>query len=55
LPLSSHKYNTDIPHKRKILEEYCIENNYKSIWMDFESTPELKEIYKKILKERNSV
>lgn len=52
LPLSSHKYNTDIPHKRKVLEEYCIKNNFKSIWMDFDSTPELKEIYKKILKER---
>lgn len=52
LPLSKHKYNTDIPYKRKALEEYCIKNNFKSIWMDFNTTPELKDFYKKILKER---
>lgn len=50
---SNHKYNINIPHKKKALEEYCIKNNYKCLWIDFDSVPELKSIYKQILKERN--
>lgn len=50
---SNHKYNINIPHKKKALEEYCFEKNFKTIWMDFDSIPELKSIYKNILKNRN--
>jgi hypothetical protein len=50
---SNHKYNLHIPHKKKALEEYCNKNNYKCLWIDFDTVPDLKLIYKKILKERN--
>lgn len=51
---SNHIYNLNIPHKKKCLEDFCEKNNFKILWLDFESTPELKKIYKKILKERKS-
>jgi hypothetical protein len=51
---SKHIYNLNIPHKKKCLEDFCKKNNFRILWLDFESTPELKEIYKKILKERKN-
>lgn len=50
---SIHKYNVNIPHKRKALEEFCLKKNFKLLWMDFDSIPELRPIYKRILKDRN--
>lgn len=49
---SMHSYNRNIPLKYKALEKFCLHKNYNMLWLDFNTTPELKEIYKKILKER---
>jgi len=51
---SEHVYNTSIPYKKLALEDYCKQKGYKYLWLDFDTTPLLKEIYRKILKNRKS-
>lgn len=48
---SNHSYNRTIPIKKVILERFCADKNMKMLWMDFNSCPQLKDIYKKILKD----
>lgn len=52
---SEHVYNTSIPHKKTALDEYCNRKGYKSLWLDFDSTPSLKRIYNTVLKSRTIV
>lgn len=49
---SDHIYNSSIPFKKKALHDFCSKNNYKYLWIDFNSAPELKSIYKNVLKNR---
>jgi len=49
---SNHNYNRNIPLKKKSLQEFCDNRGFKCLWLDFETTPILKKIYKQILKER---
>ena len=51
---SNHIYNASIPYKKVALEKYCAEKGYKHLWLDFDTAPELKAIYRKILKDRKS-
>ena len=46
---SKHTYNRTIPLKRQALELFCKDKGYTMLWIDFESTPKLKQIYKEIL------
>jgi hypothetical protein len=48
---SNHPYNRTIPIKKITLEKFCADKNMKMLWIDFNSCPQLKDIYKKILKE----
>jgi len=52
---SKHIYNTSIPHKKKALENYCLEKGYISLWLDFDTTPCLKAIYSKVLKHKKKL
>jgi hypothetical protein len=49
---SDHPYNKNIPLKYEALKKFCEEKNYNMLWIDFETTPELKKIYKEILSSR---
>lgn len=48
----NHPYNKNIPAKKTALEKFCISKNYGCLWLDFKSVPELKPIYKNILKDK---
>lgn len=50
---SNHNYNRTIPLKKKALEAYCRACDYDMLWLDFDSALEMKQIYRKILVERN--
>lgn len=50
---SNHNYNRTIPLKKKALEDYCRACDYDMLWLDFDSASEMKQIYRKILVERN--
>lgn len=45
-----HPYNRYIPQKKAKLQEYCVEKRLKLFWIDFSTAPELKKIYRGILK-----
>lgn len=51
---SEHPYNRTIPYKQLALEKYCDDKGYKMLWLDFNTAPVLKTIYKRILNERQS-
>jgi hypothetical protein len=46
----NHSYNRNIPAKREALEKFCKEKNYGCLWIDFITAPELKSIYRNVLK-----
>lgn len=49
---SSHPYNRTIPLKQQALEKFCKDKGYRMLWLDFNTAPELKPIYKQILDKR---
>lgn len=49
---SLHPYNRTIPLKRDALQKFCSDKKYHMLWIDFETTPLLKKIYKNILASR---
>ena len=49
---SNHSYNRSIPFKRQALDKYCRNNGFKMLWLDFETTPQLRTIYKSVLNDR---
>lgn len=51
---SNHTYNRTIPYKQTALENFCNDKNYRMIWLDFTTAPELKSIYKRLLTERKA-
>lgn len=52
---TEHPYNRTIPFKREALEKFCTEKGYKMLWLDFDSAPKMKDIYKQFLRVRSSV
>jgi len=50
---STHVYNTSIPYKKKALIEFCNAKGYQALWLDFDTAPEMKKIYKSVLNNRN--
>lgn len=49
---NNHFYNRTIPYKKDTLKKFCDKNNYIMLWIDFETSPQLKSIYKTVLKNR---
>lgn len=50
---SNHSYNRTIPFKKIALEKFCKDHNMLMLWMDFDTCPQLINIYKKILSTKN--
>jgi hypothetical protein len=46
---SDHSYNRTIPYKKEALKNFCKDKGYKMLWLDFDSAPKMKEIYKQIM------
>jgi len=49
---SNHSYNRTIPLKKQALEAFCKDKGYRMLWLDFDSAPELYQIYRNILKNK---
>jgi len=47
---SEHNYYKSIPYKKKALQKYCNDHNYKMIWLDYDYDSKLRKIYRQVLK-----